>query len=267
MKNIIAKKWVRGLSNGRRHSGAPPVTEVITGLPFVETFESNNLNLWDSVGGTVTIVNTEAYEGTRCAMTTVATGQQSDNYLEYNFGDHLGIGGTSTGMNDVWVRIAHKWASDYEDTDVNIVGQKLLLVNMQNPSSNRRRYQCTLNYMRSTGVYFFDLYRWNEDTSFGGTLHHIQMPGFPRVLGRWEEFIFRMRMNTLGNSDGHLDCWTKAESEGSFTQQLNLTNLNYRDSTAFTPNRFIGLSNYDTLTTRDGDRRWDSLEIRQEPFF
>lgn len=239
----------------------------ITGLPFNDGFESGNFALWDAVGGVVTNTTSDSFEGTRSASTVVATGQQSDNYLEYHFGDHQGVNGSPTGMNDLWVRFSHKWASTWTE-GAGVVAQKLWLLNAHNPVSNRRRYQVTFNIFGpssgSNGQYFFDIYRWNEDTSFGGTIHNIPIP-FNRVLGRWEEFVFRIRMNTPGVSDGQLECWTKAEGETSYTQRLTRSDLNMRDATDYTPNRLIGLSNYDTITTRNGTRFWDSMYLGQDP--
>lgn len=243
-------------------SGSQPPA-AISRLPFTDSFESGNTGAWDVTGGVVSIVTTERYgSGTRSASTLATLGQQSDNYLEYNFGDAPSVGGTPTGMNDLWIRFAHKWASDYIDSDAAIIAQKLLLLNAHNPATGRRRYQVTFNVFNN-GSYFFDIYRWNEDTSFGGTIHSLTLPTFTRVKGRWEEFVIRVRMNTPGTSDGHLDCWTKAEGDASYSQQLSRTNLNMRDATAITPNRLIGLSNYDTLTTRSGRRYWDSMYIGQ----
>ncbi len=234
----------------------------VTRLPFTDGLESGNFSAWNTVGGVVTSSTAERYEGSRSASTTATLGQASDNYLEYNFGDEISVGGTPTGMNDLWIRFAHKWASNYVDSDPNIIAQKLLLLNSHNPATGRRRYQVTFNVFNN-GTYFFDIYRWNEDTSFGGTIHNITLPSFPRVKGRWEEFVFRVRQNTPGVSDGILECWTKAEGDVGYTQQLSRTNLNLRDSTSITPNRLIGLSNYDTLTTRSGNRYWDGFYLSQ----
>jgi hypothetical protein len=242
---------------------------VVAGLPFTDGFESGNFNLWDSVGGVVTNVTTEHFEGARAAQTSVASGQQSDNYLEYRFGDHLGIGGTPVGMNEIWCRFAHKWASNWTE-GAGVVGQKLWLLNHHNPTTNARRYQVTFNIwgpaaaVANQGRYFFDIYRWNEDGSFNQTIHNITLSSFLRVLGRWEEFVFRIRMNNPGVSDGQLDAWIKAEGDTSYTQHLARTNLNFRDATSITPNRLIGLSNFDTITTRSGNRYWDSVYIGQE---
>lgn len=232
----------------------------VSRLPFTDGLESGNFSTWNTVGGVVTSSTAERYEGSRSASTTATIGQASDNYLEYNFGDEISVGGTPTGMNDLWIRFAHKWASNYVDSDPNIIAQKLLLLNSHNPATGRRRYQVTFNVFNN-GTYFFDIYRWNEDTSFGGTIHNITLPSFPRVKGRWEEFVFRVRQNTPGASDGILECWTKAEGDTAYTQQLSRTNLNLRDSTSITPNRLIGLSNYDTLTTRSGNRYWDGFYL------
>jgi hypothetical protein len=236
----------------------------IAGLPFSDGFESGNLSAWSVVGGTVTVTTAQAFEGTRCASTSVTSGQQSDNYLEYNFGDALQIGGVPTGMNEIWIRFAHKWDTNYTDTGA--TNQKLLLLNSHNQvSPGRRRYQLTFNYSQGSSAYFFEFFRWNEDGSFGGNVTPVHvMTGFNRVKGRWEEFVFRIRQNTPGVSDGHLDVWTKVEGESAYTQRVTRTNINYRESSNFTPNRLIGLSNFDTITTRNGLRYWDSIYIGQE---
>jgi hypothetical protein len=236
---------------------------VIAGLPFNDGFESGNTNLWDTVGGTVTVTTAQAYEGTRSASTLATSGQQSDNYLEYNFGDAMQVGGTPTGTNEIWIRFAHKWDTNYVDTGV--PNQKLMLLNMHNPvSPGRRRYQMTFNYSTNSSAYFLEFFRWNEDTTFGGSVTPNIVVPFDRVKGRWEEFVFRIKMNAIGLSNGELDMWTKAEGETSYTQRVTRTNINYRESSNFTPNRFIGLSNFDTLTTRSGSRYWDSCYIGQE---
>ncbi len=258
---VSAFDWSGNESNASTVTNATTSSSGIARLPFTDGFEGGISNGW-AVGGIVTLSTTESYSGTRSASTLAVNGQQSDNYLEYNFGDEPSVGGTPTGSNDLWIQFAHKWDSAYVDSDPNIIAQKLLLINFQNPATGRRRYQVTFNIQNATQQYFFDLYRWNEDTSFGGTLHFLPIP-FTRVKGRWEEFVFRLRMNTPGQSNGQLDCWTKAAGQTSYTQQLSRADLNYRDATAFTPNRLIGLSNYDTLTTRSGLRYWDSIYIGQ----
>lgn len=242
----------------------PPPGSAIARLPFADNFESGSFAAWDAVGGVVTSTTLEAFDGVRSAMTEAFVGQQSDNYLEFHFGDHQGVAGNPTAMNDLWCRFTHKWASNYVDTDSAIIGQKLWLLNSHNPATNRRRYQVTFNIAHDTSLYFFDCYRWNEDTTFGGTLASFSVPNFPRVLGRWEEFVFRIRQNTPGLSDGQIQCWTKAQGDSGFVERVNRTNLNLRDATAFTPNRLIGLSNYDTITTRSGRRYWDSIQLQQE---
>jgi hypothetical protein len=244
---------------------APPAPGgAVARLPFADTFESGSLAAWNIVGGTVGVTTLEAFGGVRSAFTEVLAGNQSDNYLEFHFGDHQGVSGTPTGTNEIWLKFAHKWASNYVDTSV--PNQKLLLLNSHNPATNRRRYQLTFNWSEGSSAYFFEFFRWNEDGSFGGNVQAVQLvTGFPRVKGRWEEFVFRIKMNAVGLSDGHLQVWTKAQGDTSYVERVNRTNCNYRESTAFTPNRLIGLSNFDTLTTRDGRRYWDSIQLQQEP--
>lgn len=240
----------------------PPPGGAIARLPFADNFESGNFNAWDAVGGTVSMTTLEAFDGVRSASTLAVNGQTSDNYLEFNFGDAVNVAGTPTGVNDLWIRFAHKWASSYIDTGALGV-QKMLLLNIHNPATGARRYQMTFNVWTPDNGYFFEFLRWLEAGGANGVATANINLGLTRVKGRWEEFVFRVRMNNVGVTDGHLQAWTKVQGDTGYTQRLNLTNVNYRESTAFTPNRLL-VSDFNTGTTRSGARYWDSMILRQE---
>lgn len=262
MKHAVSKRWVRGSTNGRRHSGAPPVIQAITRLPFSSSFEDGTVNAWDTQGGSMPVTTTEAYLGSRSSMVTL-NGSGVDNYLDYNFGDALQVGGTATGMNDIYIRFAHKWSSNYDDGGWTGL-QKLMLLNLHNPSSGVRRYQMTFNMWTPTNMYFCEFLRWTEGGSSNGvTTSNIDL-NVTRVLGIWIEFVFHVRMNTPGSSDGILRIWTKADNESNHTLRVDRSNINYRDSDTFSPNRIIQ-SNYQPSGLLVGTRYWDAWLLQQEP--
>lgn len=242
-------------------SGSQPV--VIARLPFTDGFESGSTSAWDFQGGSMPTTTAEAYLGTRSSMiTAVGGGTPNDNYLEKNFGDAFTVGGTPTGMQDLWIRVAHKWSSNWADNGYASV-QKVFLLNTHNPASGRRRFQLTFNLWTPGNEYFCEFLRWNEDGSGNGITNANVFTGATRVLGEWIEFVLRVRMNTPGASDGILQIWSRAEGSSTYTQRVDRSNINYRDSTAFTPNRLVQ-SNYQPDGTPSGTRYWDAWQLQQE---
>ncbi len=234
----------------------------VTGLPFSESYEAGTRGNWQTNVG-MTFTQTEAYVGSWSSMITAVQGVGSDKYLEYNFGDHPSIGGVAVGTRDLWFRFAHKWGNGWSDGSYQNL-QKLCLLNLHNPASGQRRHQLTFNMWTPTTEYFCEFLRINEQGSFNGASTPNVNLGLLRVFGIWVEFVFRVKMNTLGASDGVLQIWSKAQGETVYTQRVNRSNINYRDSNDFSPNRLIQ-SNYQPETVLSGNRYWDYWLLTETP--
>lgn len=254
-----------------RFSGATPSLQLtndtgpqpVARLPFSDGFESGNANAWDVNVG-MAFTQSQRYAGSWSSQITApGGGTPNDNYLEYNFGDQFAVGGQGVGQRDLWIRFAHKWASNWQDNGwANL--QKLMLLNITNPATGRRRYQLTFNIWTPNLMYFCEFLRIDEDGSFNGAATANTDLNYTRVLGVWEEFVFRVRMNTPGALDGILQIWSKREGESAYTQRVDRVNINYRDSTTFAPNRIIQ-SNYQPDGMPSGQRWWDYWLVTEEP--
>ena len=229
----------------------------ISGLPFAEDFEAGGRGKWQVNAG-VTFTDREHYQGRWASQITATRGTGNDNYLAYNFGD-----GTATGQRDLWLRFAHKWSADWDDGGYQRV-QKLMILNLHNPETGRRRYQLLLNLWTPDSGYFCEFLRVGEDRKFyGSTTPNVPL-NLKRRLGIWTEFVFRVRMNTPGKRDGILQVWSKDEDEATHTLRVNRDDINYRDATEFSPNRLIQ-SNYQPETVFSGTRWWDAWQLGEEP--
>jgi hypothetical protein len=234
----------------------------IARLPFADGFETGSTSAWDATAGSMPVTTAEAYLGTRSSMiTAVGGGTPNDNYLDYNFGDALSVGGTATGTNDLWIRVAHKWSSNWLDNGYASV-QKVFLLNIHNPTTGARRYQLTFNIWTPDLGYFCEFLRWQEAGPANGNATPNIGLGLARVLGQWVEFVFQVRMNSLGVSDGILRIWSKSQGATSYVQRVNRGDINYRDSETFSPNRLIQ-SNYQPDGTPSGTRYWDAWLLQQ----
>jgi hypothetical protein len=243
---------------GTTSTGPDPVAR----LPFSEGFEAGTAGNWDVNVG-MTFTTAQRYVGSWSSQITApGGGTPNDNYLEFNFGDASTVGGQAVGQRDLWVRFAHKWSSNWADNGYASV-QKLMLLNIHNPVSGRRRYQMTFNLWTPDLGYFFEFLRINEDGTFAGSATPNVGLGVTRQLGIWTEFVFRVRMNTPGSSDGILQAWTKNEGESGYTQRVDRSNINFRDGTSFSPNRIIQ-SNYQPDGTPSGQRWWDYWLVSEE---
>jgi hypothetical protein len=241
-------------------TGPQPVAR----LPFVEGFENGDKGGWGSSVG-VTFTQAEHYQGSWSSTITAVQGVGSDKYLEYNFGDHPTVAGVAVGQRDLYLKFAHKWGANWQDGTYNGL-QKLALLNIHNNVSGARRFQLTFN-MSTTGqsnfFYFCEFLRWQEaGGSNGVTTGNIAL-NFVRVLDVWQEFVFRVRMNTPGQLDGILQIWTKTEGDTAYVLRVDRSNINYRDSTTFSPNRLIQ-SNYQPETVLSGTRYWDGWLLTED---
>lgn len=226
-----------------------------TGLPFRSSFESGNFSEWQ--GGrdaTLTVSSDAASDGRYAARAVMTQGQTTDNYKDFNFGDHPNVGGTAVSDAGLWLQFDAKFDQGFN------FGQgplhKIALINF-NDNTGQRRYQILLNVWTSTQRYFVENLRWNADGSFGGSL-----PGMPQNVGtpaqvrqgQWDRLKLYVRPNTPGRSDGIIRLWVNGVLKTEYTQ------VAMRENTQFNPNKLI-LSNYVPTTQTAGVQWWDNFYL------
>lgn len=223
-----------------------------TGLPFRSSFENGNFGEWNGgLDSTMTVTTETATDGTRSVRSVNTAGQTTDNYKDYIFGDHARVGGTGvTEQNGLWLQFDSRFDTGF------VFGSnvhKIAIINLENENS-RRRYQIIINIWSSTGAYFVEHLKWNEDGSFNRA-----MPGMPENVGtpvnqrpgQWDRLKLFIKPNTRGQSNGIVRLWVNGVLKTEYTS------VALREDTAYMPNKLI-MSNYVNATVTNGIQRWDN---------
>jgi hypothetical protein len=232
-------------------------------LPFTSSFEGGNTSEWTSgfQGGTITVNQNQAYDGT-FAMSVLNVVGGNDDYVSFLFGDALQVGGAGMVAGDnLWLRFAYKWGSNWQDNGYNSL-IKVMLMNAHNPTTGARMFQTTLNYYVPTQIYSLEFLNWTGVGSFN-LRANIDLSGPVRVLNQWVEFVMHWRLNSVNQSDGLLEIWSKSEAETFYTKRMENSAINFNRDTGVGYNRLI-VANYQPDGVISGNRYWDYFRLQEE---
>lgn len=239
------------------HTLVVPLAIAATGLPFESSFESADFSEWD--GGlreTLSVTSGDASQGRFSTQGVMTSGQTTDNYMDYVFGDHARIGGEPvTPANGIWLQFDSKFDDGFR-FGRNVTLHKIAIINFED-ENGRRRYQVLVTAWTETGEYFLDHLKWNADRSFNkaiqGLAQNVGTPTRAR-LGQWDRLLVFVKPNTPGNMDGAVRLWVNGELKAEY-QGITL-----REDSPYNPNKLI-LSNYAMDTTTEGIQRWDNFYL------
>ena len=231
-----------------------PAFSEVGRLPFRSSFESGDFSEWNGgLDATMTVTSTQATAGSRSAQSVMISGQVTDNYKEYVFGNHPRVNGAPvTSTTGMWLSFDSKLDTGFRfATGANV--HKIAIVNFEDENA-RRRYQLILNVYIPTQQYFIEHLVWNADRTFNrampGLFENVGTPVTVR-FGQWDKIKMFIKPNTPGRADGVLRMWVND------VLKLENTALNMRESTSYVPNKLI-MSNYVNTSTAVGTQRWDN---------
>lgn len=231
----------------------------VTKLPFRDSFEAGNWNLWN--GGpdaTLRIVTDgDATDGRNSARATMTAGTGTDNYKDFVFGDSNRVGGSPvTVQNGLWLKFDAKFETGFRfGTNSNM--HKMVILNLEN-ENGRRRYQLIINVdgRDPSHPYFLEYLKWNADGSFNRAINGLDQMGTPATVrfGQWDRFKMFVKPNTSGQANGVVKLWING------VLKVDRSNVALREDTNYMPNKMI-LSNYAPDNTVNGSQRWDNFYL------
>lgn len=226
-------------------------------LPFTSSFEAGDFSEWNGgLDASMSVSSSQASAGRYSAQSVMTSGQSTDNYKEFVFGDHPRVNGAAVSQSTgLWLRLDTKFDSGFRFPSTGNV-HKIAIVNFED-SSARRRYQLIINVWTANGEYFVEHLKWNEDRSFNRSFPGISQnvgTRSPVRYGQWDRLKLFIRPNTVGRADGLVQLWVNGELKA------NYPNLSIRESVNVNPNKLI-MSNYVTQTTASGIQRWDNFYL------
>ena len=228
-----------------------------TRLPFNSSFETGDFSEWNGgLDASMTVTGQQASAGRYSAQSVMTSGQSTDNYKEFVFGDHPRVNGTAVNASQgLWLQFDSKFDTGFRFPSTGNV-HKIAIVNFED-SSSRRRYQILVNVWTANGDYFIEHLKWNEDRSFNRAMPSIsQNVGTHAQVryGQWDRLKLFIKPNTPGRADGTVQLWVNGELKA------NYPNLSVREDLSVNPNKMI-MSNYVTQTTASGTQRWDNFYL------
>jgi len=197
---------------------------------FCDGFESGSLSAWHdvSLGNTLGFVTTPVAAGSRALVANIpAGGIAGDGWAGRYFGDHpLGSTPTAANMEDVYFEGRVQFSGSYNTT----YGKLFTMAAFESWSAsypqpmNWSPYYVLLQYnnLQAEGV----LHSKTAGTSKWRNL--LQNVGTPVTFqkGRWYELQYRLKLNSVGQSNGIFEMWIDGVKKASYTD------VNYRDSYA-----------------------------------
>jgi hypothetical protein len=224
-------------------------------LPFSSGFETGSFSEWQGgLDATLTVSSNGAFSGQYAARAQMTSGQTTDNYKDFYFGDHISVGGAAVDEDGLWLRFYSKFDSGFSFGSEHL--HKLALINFTD-STGLRRYQIIVNVQPATHRYILENLSWRADRSFDRSLFGlIQNVGTPSVIryGQWDKIKLYIRPNTPGQDNGIVRLWINDELK------LAYTNVPMREGSNFNPNKLI-LSNHVPRTDVSGVQWWDDFYL------
>jgi hypothetical protein len=237
---------------------AQPALSAVARLPFSSSFETGSFSEWNGgLDASMTISSSVASEGRYSTQAVMTAGRTTDNYKEYVFGDNPRVGGEGA-TNGVWLTFDSRFETGFHYADGATV-HKIAIINLEDRSDGRRRYQIIINVTPQTHAYFIDHLKWNADGSFNRSMPSVtQNVGTPATVryGQWDKLKLYVKPNTLGQANGIVRFWVNG------VLKADHTDVQLRESTAVLPNKLI-MSNYVNTATAYGTQRWDNWRLSE----
>jgi len=195
-----------------------------------ETWKDNNINNWDDdlIVGDTHIDTNPVYVGN---YSIKMESSNPGNYAHF-FGDHPGVDGEM--VTDISIEEHYYLSPGFQFASI---GMKLWVVNSfeswgagYNLAEGQSKPHTWAPYYMSISVYsngqlYGNLTRSDGLGGTGDLWHNYQQNvGSPVALnpGSWNKIKFRLKLNSLGNSDGIFQLWVNDELKCSYS------NMNYR---------------------------------------
>jgi hypothetical protein len=227
-------------------SAAPAGAQDGTGLPWTSSFESGDFREWNRGPRNVTVVTTDAPDGTRAARAALVAGTQNPTtYAEHVFGDWYSLPSPKTKVEEVYLRFYSRFSSGYQWPNT---GQKVVIFNLMNGVDGDRRYQVYIS-INSDGTYRVD-HSYIDTWQFFGLSQNVGSAVRAR-FDQWDKLKLYVRLNSPGQSNGIVRLWVND------VLKLEYTNRNIRQSTSYGLSKLI-LSAWSTDESPvNGVQWWD----------
>lgn len=227
-------------------------------LPFESSFETGDFSEWD--GGRTDSMRTtqqQVSDGVWASESTMTSGQPTDNYLDYYFGDHRSVGGEPAD-NGLWLEYDFLLSPDF-DFGFGKDFHKTSIINFTD-EAGLRRYQIIIDIHVPTMTWVIENLAWNADRSFDKSVSYFENNvGSARTItpGTWNKVTLYLQPNTPGAADGIVRLWIDD------LPYMDYEGANVRESASYNPNKFI-LSNYAPATDIVGSQYWDDVYLGEE---